>query len=343
MKHKKLVIGCVVIIAIPVFIVIAGFIVGFCQGVAAHFPSKPTFFGIKLGDTYQCEYGADKKDSVLNYHYWIRNKYYLYERPYVFGGINMEKNVEAKIRRITDFYGQDMALLLVTRNTKKIIGAVVAAKCSTNDVQQVADEIKTTVVLKHKNATVVDRVESWQNKAMSGFVRRPALNCSAILQKPCMLICADDNFEMAIIGVNFKSEPEPIIKPNPIVNEEYTTMSGRRLLQPPSIASSACFSYERHATRDEYYMLVDIENFAKWQVSPLSIAEMAEEHEQRKRLSVKQDVDLDAAYVYVLVLLHDYVKYIDADEVKARLDENLRQAEKQREQEQVRRKNAAAL
>ena len=70
---------------------------------------------------------------------------------------------------------------------------------------------------------------------------------------------------------------------------------------------------------------------------------MAEERELRRQQVKRQDIDLNAAYVYVFVLLHDYVKYIDADEAKARLDENLRQAEKQREQEQVRRKNAAAL
>ena len=344
MKHKKLVIGCAVIIAIPVFMVIAGFVVGFCQGVAAHFPSKPTFFGIKLGDMYQREYGEeDKKISVWSYLDWIKNKYRHYERPYVFGGINMEKNVEAKIRKIDAFYGQDMALLLVTRNTKKIIGTVVAVKCNAKDARQVADEIKATVVLKHKNVTVVDRVESWQNMAMSRFVRRPALNCEAIPQEPCMLICTNDNFEMTIMGVNYKAVPEPVIVvPEPVINEERTTKSGfisNPIVEAPSLAETAHFHYFSAGPASEYSINV----FAKWHVTPQSIEEMAAEREVRKYEAEQQTIDLNEAYVYVLILLHDYVRYIDADEAKARLDENLRQAEKQREQEQVRRKNAAAL
>ena len=348
MKHKKLVIGCAVIIAIPLCIAVVGFIVGFCQGVAAHFPSKPAFFGFKLGDVYQCEYDEDKDDSVRSYLDWIKNKYRHYERPYAFGGINMEKNVEAKISKIDAFYGQDMALLLVTRNTKKIIGVVVAARCNANDAQQIADEIKTTVIRKHKNVTVVDRVASWQNMAMSRFVRRPALNCEAISQDPCMLICADDNFEMAVMGVKFKAVPEPIIAvPEPTINEERTTKSDYNPKVPlplPSVARTAHFCYtDRPCGESVGGWLWKINGFVKWQVTSQTIEEMVEERELRKYQAEQQTVDLNRAYVYVLIFLHDYVKYIDADEVKARFDENLRQAEKQREQEQVRRKNAAAL
>ena len=337
MKHKKLVIGCVVIIAIPLFLVVAGFIVGFCQGVAAHFPSKPTFFGIKLGDIYQCEYKYDATDPECLKHgaydpeclEWIKNKYEKHERPYVFGGINIEKNVEAKIRRIADFYGQDMALLLVTRNTKKIIGVVVAANCDKKDVRQVAEEIKATVTRKHKNVTVVERVESWQSLAMAGFVRRPALDCIAVTLKPCKLDCANENFEMTIMGVNFKAVPAPII------NGEDTTKSDLHLR---SVASSAHFYYTASIVGS--YVA---NTFIKWQVTPQTIEEMAEERELRKQQAKRQDIDLNAAYVYVLILLHDYVKYIDDDEARALLNEKFRQAEKRRKQEQVRRKNAAAL
>ena len=337
MKHKKLVIGCVVIIAIPVILIIAGFIVGFCQGVVAHFPSKPTFFGIKLGDEYRCEYKYDATDpECLKYGAydpecleWVKNKYENHERPYAFGGVNIEKNVEAKIRRIADFYGQDMALLLVTRNTKKIIGAVVAAKCNKKYVQQVAEEIKTTVIRKHKNVTVVDRLESWQNAAISGFIRRPALDCIAVPLKPYKLNCANENFEITIMGVNFKAVPAPII------NGGNTTKSG---LHSRSVASNAHFYYTSSIVGSAV-----ANTFIKWQVTPQTIEEMSEERELRKYEAKQQNVDLDAAYVYVLVLLHDYVKYIDDDEAKALLNEQLRQTEKRCEQEQIRRKNASAL
>lgn len=339
MKHKKVVIGCAAIIAIPLIMVIAGFIVGFCQGLAARFLSKPTFFGVKLGDEYQCEYSKDEESAVGCYLYWLKNKYCHYERPYVFGGINMEKNVEANIRGIPDFYGQDMALLLVTRNTKKVIGIVVAAKCNKKDVQQVADEIKTTVIRKHKNVIVVDRLESWQNSAMAGFVRRPALDCVAIPMKHCKLICADENFEVNIMGVNFQTVPAPIINEEGEMKSDINTD-----LRLPSVAWRANFCYtDRPEGESIYSKLSKIDGFVEWQVAPQTLEEMAEERELRKFAINKQAVDLDASYVYVLILLRDYVKYIDADEAKALLNEQLRQALEQRKQEQIRRKNADAL
>jgi len=323
--------------AIPVLAVVVVFTIGLCRGVVAQFHDKPVFFGVEIGERYNPAYALDIKGSVGTYLFWLRHKYQLADRPYAFGGVRLEKNVQGKICRIEKFYEQDMALLLVTKSSKRVIGVVVAAKCRSEEIDNVVREISGVIRAKHKNVTLINKLEPWQNAAMLRFARRPALDRVVVPTVSRQIVCVDENFEVTIMGTRFKMIEEPIRSVR-VKTDENLNVLGR-----VSNAVAARFAYDDASIGDDDYLrMARISDLEKWQVEPQTLEEMFEEKEL-KACAVKQDVDPDAAYVYVLVMAHNYEEEIAADRVEARMDDQRRKVEQGRELEHAREKNASAL
>jgi len=330
--------GIFVFILIVFWIVaLGGFTVTIYPGITACFSKNPVFFGVEIGGTYKREYAMNDKWSVSSALYWMKER--VKERPYVFANVRLADYVEAKIHKIEEFYGQDMALVLVTRHTGKTIGVVVAAKCKKGETGSTVEEIKNTVLAKHSGAVVINKLESYHVKAVDSFVRRPSLDCMNVPTRICQLVCANENFEMTILGVErVKMNSEVELNGHAAECENHNVsppIDG--VLRAPSIEEELRFALADCPCGDSDYLRdARIGMIERWQVGRSST------EGRSKDLNV-EELDFEKAYVYVAVLLHNYEDEVE-DEMKAIRESEKRKGILEREKEaSVRAKNAAAL
>jgi len=308
---------------------------------------NPVFFGIELGEKctcdeyYKSECAIGLKDPVGSREGWLSEKHRINDRPYSFGNVRMAEAVEAKICRIDEFYGQDMALALIAKRTRKILGVLVAARCRKGQTGDVVKEIAEIIKEKHEDVVVRPEIDSWQLKAMMQLARRPSLKSVIVPRQSCQTICAKENFEVTIMGAEIGEAREPERKRasrgDDDVGDVYVIHS-----DPDDAvargAMRACWQVPVEESEDE--RLVRLHCIEEWQTYPQSVESLFAERDVR---GDELKVDYGAAFVYVLVMLHDYQDQICLDKRPAKRDARSEMEMQRRIKQREREKNAASL
>lgn len=293
---------------------------------------QPVFFGMRLGREYKSnEYKyfdfADDKELMSNFSHWLEAKFKAHDRPYYFGHIKMAEYVKPEICRIKTFYGQDMAMMLLTKTQNRLIGVVVAVKCEKAAINAKIGEMHKILVSKHEHLAKVEAPD-WLQTSTLLMARSPDLWTRNNIAQFIQLVDKTENFEVSIMGVSRDRGIPMMSTENADMRFNITRMADRAITYRPSGES-----YETHSSSV-------ISKVKEWQVHPTTLAEVEQDMQV---LNIKEPADVDVGYVYLVLMLHDQERYID-DEIKSQK----RAAEARKSQEEyyrkeVQRQNESAL
>lgn len=321
--RSYIVVSCIAVVSCGVFVAVE---------TSKENRKHPVFFGMKLGNEYKphgFKYFDFEKESapISDYSHWLAMKFKDRERPYYFGHIKMAEYVKPEICHIKEFYGQDMAMMLLTKTSNRLVGVVVAIKCDKSEVNSKIDEVQEILTSKHENIKEVEAPDWLQTSTML-MARSPDLWTRNNKSRFVQLVDEIDNFEVSIMGI-LRDRGVPMMS-----TEKADLRFNCSQMTQYSIANwYSGVSYETHNG-------IVIDRVKEWQVYPTTLAEAKED---MRVLNIKEPASLDVGYVYLVFMLHDFEKYIDA-EIKNQ--ERIAESEKKRHENQlkeVQRQNESAL